>query len=76
LVAREGEELSPARAELLRSGDLLDETKILLVPCDLTAPDQARGLIDSTVARFGRIDLLINNAGIIEVGPNSALDLP
>jgi NAD(P)-dependent dehydrogenase (short-subunit alcohol dehydrogenase family) len=69
LAARDGEELDRARAELLASQDVLHEGNILLVSCDLTDPEQARGLIDSCIAAFDRIDLLVNNAGIIEVGP-------
>ena len=33
------------------------------VPTDLLDPAQCRALIDAAVARFGRIDVLINNAG-------------
>lgn len=33
------------------------------VPTDLVDPAQCRALIDATIARFGRIDVLINNAG-------------
>jgi short-subunit dehydrogenase len=69
LAARNAEELDAARATLLQSGDVAAEDNILLVACDLTDPQQAEGLIRSSIAAFGRIDLLINNAGIIEVGP-------
>jgi short-subunit dehydrogenase len=33
------------------------------LPTDVTNEAQCRALIDATVARFGRIDVLINNAG-------------
>jgi NAD(P)-dependent dehydrogenase (short-subunit alcohol dehydrogenase family) len=33
------------------------------VPCDVSKVEEIRGLIDATVARHGRIDCLINNAG-------------
>ncbi len=69
LAARKEEELEAARQSLLESGSVQDEDDILLVSCDLTDPDQAHNLIAETVKAFGRIDLLINNAGIIEVGP-------
>ena len=37
----------------------------LAVPCDLSAGDQIRGLIERVVARFGRLDILVNNARAI-----------
>ncbi len=69
LAARHQEELEIARHELLHSGDVANEDDILLVVCDLTDPAQAAGLIDQTLRAFGSFDVLVNNAGIIEVGP-------
>lgn len=69
LAARHEEELESARRALLEARSVEDEDNILLVACDLTDPDQAKNLIVETIKAFGRIDLLINNAGIIEVGP-------
>jgi NAD(P)-dependent dehydrogenase (short-subunit alcohol dehydrogenase family) len=69
LAARDADELELARDRILRSRDVLEEDNILLVACDLTDPEQAKALIRSTMEAFGRLDLLVNNAGIIEVGP-------
>ena len=38
---------------------------------DIASPGQARALVDFTVRRYGRLDLLINNAGIL--GPRVPL---
>jgi len=55
-----------------RRADALDETirlagehagRALAVPTDVTRADSVRALFDATVARFGRVDLLFNNAG-------------
>lgn len=40
------------------------DARLLVQPADVTQPDQVRALFDRTVARFGRVDLLFNNAGI------------
>jgi NAD(P)-dependent dehydrogenase (short-subunit alcohol dehydrogenase family) len=37
--------------------------RTLVHPCDVTDPDAVRALFDAAVARFGRLDLLFNNAG-------------
>jgi 3-oxoacyl-[acyl-carrier protein] reductase len=34
------------------------------IPCDVTNEEQVQALIDGTVAKLGRIDVLINNAGL------------
>src|SRR4051812_44928704 len=37
--------------------------QVLVVSCDVSVQAQCQQLIAATVARFGRIDVLINNAG-------------
>ncbi len=69
LAARKQDELEIARHELLHSGDVKNEDDILLVVCDVTDRDQAAGLIEQTIRAFNSLDVLINNAGIIQVGP-------
>jgi len=36
----------------------------LVVPCDVTVDDDRRRLVDGVMARWGRIDVFVNNAGI------------
>jgi NAD(P)-dependent dehydrogenase (short-subunit alcohol dehydrogenase family) len=69
LNARDVEELITARHTLLDRGAVQSPDDVLLIPADLTDAAQAVMLIDHAVSHFGRIDILINNAGIIEVGP-------
>jgi len=38
--------------------------KVLVLKLDVTEPDQVAAAIEATVARFGGIDVLVNNAGI------------
>ncbi len=47
--------------------------RTLAVACDVTDPDAVKDLVERAVAEFGRIDILINNAGFIwEEPPESA----
>jgi NAD(P)-dependent dehydrogenase (short-subunit alcohol dehydrogenase family) len=69
LVSRDSEELTQARDILLRHKAVQHPDQILLLPADLTNAEQAAALVDYSVGFFGRIDILINNAGVIEVGP-------
>jgi NAD(P)-dependent dehydrogenase (short-subunit alcohol dehydrogenase family) len=46
------------------AAELGDRTKVLPVSCDVSKPDQVKSAIDQVVAAFGRIDSLVNNAGI------------
>ncbi len=64
LLARDREELTRAKAGLVRRGG-----KVLTVECDLCDPAQIQSAVRTIIDRFTKIDILINNAGIIEVGP-------
>ncbi len=46
--------------------------RALAVACHVGAWDQCAALIEATVVEFGRIDVLINNAGIAPVPPSLA----
>jgi NAD(P)-dependent dehydrogenase (short-subunit alcohol dehydrogenase family) len=64
ILARDADELARAKAELAaRGGDVLP------VPCDLIDRTQIQSAVQQTLERFGQIDILINNAGIVEIGP-------
>src|SRR5437762_4576131 len=64
LLARDPEELARAKAVLVACGG-----KVLAVVCDLLDRDQIQAAVRKVIDHFDRIDILINNAGIIEVGP-------
>ena len=64
--------LSAAGAKVVvaaRRNDRLEElvTELpdaLAIQCDVSSDEQCKKLIDETIAHYGRIDVLINNAGI------------
>jgi NAD(P)-dependent dehydrogenase (short-subunit alcohol dehydrogenase family) len=64
LIARDPEELARATADLASHGGV-----VLTIECDLLDAEQIRFAVRQIIDRFGKIDILINNAGIIEVGP-------
>ena len=68
LAARDPEELNRAQKKLA-GGTRIASEDILVVPCDLTQAGDAVSLISRATARFGRVDIVINNAGVITVGP-------
>jgi NAD(P)-dependent dehydrogenase (short-subunit alcohol dehydrogenase family) len=66
LIARDAEELGRAKADLARRGSAANAFG---VQCDLLDREQIRSAVWQIIDRFGKIDILINSAGIIEVGP-------
>ncbi len=68
--AQEGATLAISDRHERRLGEsaeqLADETgaEPLAIPCDVTVEQDVQAMIDATVARFGRLDVLVNNAGL------------
>lgn len=58
--------LAGRRAETLAATAALvpPEASVVCVPTDVTDEDSVRTLFEKTVAHFGRLDLLFNNAGV------------
>ncbi|GAA6177069.1 SDR family NAD(P)-dependent oxidoreductase [Sulfitobacter pacificus] len=55
---------------------LRDHPDILALPADLSQPDVAREIIQQIVTQFGRLDVIVNNAGAIamdDVDPMATL---
>jgi NAD(P)-dependent dehydrogenase (short-subunit alcohol dehydrogenase family) len=57
-------------AHLLETAD--GHGDALAVPCDVTAPDDVERLFEATLRRWGRVDVLFNNAGTF--GPAASVD--
>src|SRR5437764_7144733 len=70
LIARDAEELARAKTELDRFA-----TEVLTIQCDLLESAQIQSAVQQTIQRFGKIDILINNAGTIEIGPLAHIQL-
>jgi len=64
LLARDDRELARAKLDLQQYG-----VDVLAIPCDVRDEDDVKKAFARIIERFGRIDVLINNAGVIQVGP-------
>lgn len=64
LVARDRDELIAAKNELAKLG-----VDVEMFVCDVRDEEKVKETVQSVKNRFGTIDVLINNAGVIQVGP-------
>ena len=64
LAARRADRLDELAKRIRDSGGTA-----VVIPADVTDEDQARQLVERTVAELGRLDTLINNAGLMLLGP-------
>jgi NAD(P)-dependent dehydrogenase (short-subunit alcohol dehydrogenase family) len=61
--------LRVAVADLNVSLDAVDRERMIAVPVDVTQPPSAQAMARTVIEAFGRIDVLVNNAGI--AGPSA-----
>ena len=57
------------RDRLETLADRIGRDKVLVLETDVTDEAQARAMVEQTVAHFGRVDTLVNNAGVMLLGP-------
>jgi short-subunit dehydrogenase len=75
LAARNGSELDRAKEMLLSRRASIQSDQIVTISCDLKVPEDCQRLIEEATDRCGRVDVLINNAGTIHVGPIEQLPI-
>lgn len=61
LAARSADRIETIAREIVGQGG-----QALAVPCDVAKAEEVRTLIETAIERTGRIDMLVNNAGIID----------
>lgn len=67
ICARHSDELERAKEDLQSAG-----AKVFSGVCDVREREQVDKFVNDTIAHFGQIDVLVNNAGVIQVGPLEA----
>lgn len=70
LGARRTDRLERLAGEIEAAGGQAAATRV-----DVTRPDDLRSLVAVAVERFGRLDVLVGNAGISRIGPVADLDV-
>ena len=70
ICARSAADLERARADLAARG-----AQVMAVPCDVTDRAQVNEMVALVRERFGPVEVLVNNAGIIQVGPIEVMTL-
>jgi len=66
ILARDTIELERAKQHL---ASISSDAKVLAVRCDITQDEELQQAFNQIESHYGRLDLLINNAGSIAVGP-------
>ncbi len=64
LAARRKERLAQLAAEIASQGG-----RVLVLETDVTDQSQAIAAVERTAAKYGRLDIVINNAGVMLLGP-------
>ena len=70
ILARDSDELSRAESQLTANGAV-----VFPIQCDVRNQEEVNSAIGRIVARFGGVDVLINNAGMIQVGPQDHMTI-
>lgn len=73
ILARDIARLAEAKAKLLACTPGTDATRILTVVCDVAITSQCAAAVEEVAVSAGRVDLLINSAGVWVEGPSDEM---
>ena len=66
---------SAQKAEALAAGLRAQDNKVLAIQADSADEQALRGAVTTTVDTFGRLDILVNSAGVLAIGPLEELSM-
>lgn len=61
VTGRNPQRLQDTKQALLEAG--ISESRFLIIPADITSSESQNLLIDETIKKFGKLNILVNNAG-------------
>jgi len=70
ICARTEEQLESAEMELLGKG-----AEVLVIQADVTNQQEVNRMVQKAINRFGQLDVLINNAGMMMVGAEDVMEI-
>ena len=70
LGARRTDRIEKLAKEIQESGG-----KALAIATDVTQRDQVKKLVDTAVEKFGRVDVILNNAGVMPLSPMDRINV-
>jgi len=73
-LAEAGADVALGARRADRLSDVVEQVEVLgrraiAVPTDVTRPDDCTALVEAAMATFGRVDVLVNNAGVSTAAP-------
>ena len=68
LAARRAEKLNEVAVQMRKLG-----VKALPFQCDVSKQEEVQALVDATIKNFGKLDIIVNNAGVAAMGPSTEM---
>jgi len=68
LAARRVEKLNEVAVQMRKLG-----VKALPYQCDVSKQEEVQALVDVTIKNFGKLDIIVNNAGVAAMGPSTEM---
>lgn len=68
LAARRIEKLNEVAVQMRKLG-----VKAMPFQCDVSKQEEVQALVDTTIKNFGKLDIIVNNAGVAAMGPSTEM---